>query len=513
MQHVEYLILGAGPAGLQLGYYMQRDNRDYLLLERNAKAGSSFEVYPKHRKLISINKVFTGETNPELKLRHDWNSLLTDEFDAIFSDFDKEYFPHPDNMCAYLNSFAERFNIKVKYNALAKLVEKKDDGYVLTLDGGEQISCKHLIVATGVSKPFIPDIPGIELVTQYEDLNIDLKPYEDKMALIIGKGNSGFETADHLISACRTIHICSPTPLVLAWKSHFVGNLRAVNNNFLDTYQLKSQNAVLDAEITKIEKRGDKFAVTFKYVQANEVEEIVYDDVICCTGFRLDVDIFDQDTQPQMTIKGRFPELSAEWESVNQPNMYFAGTITQSRDYKKANSGFIHGFRYNVKALYKMLAAKNHGVEWESKVVSADPAFVAKDMLAHLNDSSALWQQSSFIGNCYLVEPDGDHMRYFADIPTDYVTEKVAGDHAHYYMVTLEFGKSVDDPFDTRRPAGDQVDEAHNSNFLHPVVRHYKHGELLGEHHIIENLFGEWKLEKEHMMPLKLFLNKQMQMA
>ena len=37
--HHDYIIIGAGPAGLQLGYYLQRAGRDYVILERDAQAG------------------------------------------------------------------------------------------------------------------------------------------------------------------------------------------------------------------------------------------------------------------------------------------------------------------------------------------------------------------------------------------------------------------------------------------------------------------------------------------
>ncbi len=33
---VDTLIIGAGPAGLQLGYYLERSGRDYLILERGS---------------------------------------------------------------------------------------------------------------------------------------------------------------------------------------------------------------------------------------------------------------------------------------------------------------------------------------------------------------------------------------------------------------------------------------------------------------------------------------------
>ena len=42
------------------------------------------------------------------------------------------------------------------------------------------------------------------------------------------------------------------------------------------------------------------------------------------------------------------------------PGLYFAGTITQVRDFKKSTSGFIHGFRYGVRALHRILERRYH---------------------------------------------------------------------------------------------------------------------------------------------------------
>ena len=52
----QYCLVGAGPGGLQLGHYMMKAGRDYMVYERNARAGSFFETYPIHRGLISLNK-------------------------------------------------------------------------------------------------------------------------------------------------------------------------------------------------------------------------------------------------------------------------------------------------------------------------------------------------------------------------------------------------------------------------------------------------------------------------
>lgn len=68
---MEYLIIGAGPAGLQLGYFLERSGHDYLILEAGPTPGAFFQTFPRHRKLISSNKKHTGWDDPELNLRMD----------------------------------------------------------------------------------------------------------------------------------------------------------------------------------------------------------------------------------------------------------------------------------------------------------------------------------------------------------------------------------------------------------------------------------------------------------
>ena len=68
----DYCVVGAGPAGLQLGLQLQDAGRDYVILERASGPGAFFTRYPVHRKLISINKRHTGRQNKEFNMRHDW---------------------------------------------------------------------------------------------------------------------------------------------------------------------------------------------------------------------------------------------------------------------------------------------------------------------------------------------------------------------------------------------------------------------------------------------------------
>mgnify|MGYP000588520927 CR=1 FL=1 len=121
----------------------------------------------------------------------------------------------------------------------------------IAVEGGE-VKAHTVIVATGVTRPWQADIDGIELAENYFDFDATPSRFRDKRVAILGKGNSAFETAESLIEEAQSIHVISPNPIKLAWNSHFVGHLRAVNTNFLDTYQLKSQNAVVDGSVTRI---------------------------------------------------------------------------------------------------------------------------------------------------------------------------------------------------------------------------------------------------------------------
>jgi thioredoxin reductase len=504
---VEYLIIGAGPAGLQLAYCLEQAGRNYLVLEAGPTPGTFFRTFPRHRQLISSNKVHTGSTDSELNLRMDWNSLLCDDSQLRFTRYSERYFPPADEMVRYLADFAEASRLKVQYNT--RIVGIGRNGAFCAInEQGRTYDAKRLIVATGVSKPYVPPIPGIETAELYAAVSVDPKDFVDQRVLIIGKGNSGFETADNLIETAAVIHIAGPSSIRLAWKTHYVGHLRAVNNNLLDTYQLKSQNAVLDGNVERIERRDGSYFVTVSFSRANEVKkEIRYDRVIVCTGFRFDTSIFADDCRPQLIHRDRFPAQTSAWESVNVPDLYFAGTLMQVRDFKKSTSGFIHGFRYGVRALHRMLERKYHHAEWPHLTIPSTSQALSEAVIARVNRTSALWQQFSFLCDVIAVD-SASGARYYEELPADYVHDSDFGTGEKYWTITLEYGPDHDrfDPFDVtvKRVAQDDADRAIDARYLHPVVRQYRHTQLVAEHHIAENLENEWN-GLAHRQPLTEF--------
>ncbi|MFD7655501.1 NAD(P)-binding domain-containing protein [Actinosynnema sp. NPDC059797] len=508
----ECLVIGAGPAGLQASYLLSRAGRDHLVLDAGDAPGAFFTRFPRHRTLISINKVHTGWDDPELNLRTDWNSLLTEESSPLFTEYTPRYFPAADDMLRYLADFAARHELPIRFGTRVVSVTRPDD-FVVRDQHDNTYRAKRLVVATGVSRSYVPPIDGVEHAERYDEVSVDPADFTGQRVLIIGRGNSAFETADNLVETAAVIHVAGPGSLKLAWQTHFVGHLRAVNNNFLDTYQLKSQNAVLDGRVLAIKPDGDGFLVPVSFERVDErVKEIRYDRVILATGFRFDASIFAPECRPALTINDRFPDQTAAWESVNVPDLFFAGTITQARDFKKSTSGFIHGFRYGVRALHRILEHRYHGVPWPARDLAPTAGAVVDAVIERVNRTSALWQMFSFLADAVLVGPDGS-TRYAEEVPVAHLHEAVArgdfGEVDSYLAVTLEYGADHDriNPFDVTAGRNSQDSTSGlDGRYLHPVVRHFRGGELLGEHHLTENLENEWDSEEVHRAPLLAFL-------
>src|SRR6266852_3286845 len=504
---MEYLIVGAGPAGLQLAYFLEQARRDYLVLESGLTPGTFFRTFPRHQRLISINKLHTGSNDPEFNLRMDWNSLLSEDPALRFTRYSERYFPSPDELVRYLGVFAAACRLKIQYRTRIVRVAK-NGSFIATDESGHSYEAKRLIVATGFSQPYIPPIPGIETAELYGSVSVNPRDFLNQRVLILGKGNSAFETADNLVETAAVIHVAGPSSVHFAWRSHYVGHLRAVNNNLLDTYQLKSQNALLDGNIERIERRNGSYNVTVHFSRANEVKRnLAYDRVIVCTGFRCDPSIFAEDCRPELVSSHRLPAQTSEWESTNVKDLYFAGTLMQVRDFKKSTGGFIHGFRYGIRALHRMLEQKYHSIPWPHRAFAAEPQALGESVIDRVNRSSALWQQFACLCDLIVVSKDRT-ARYYEELPLDYVREKVPVPGECLFTISLEYGPDHDriDPFDisVNRIAQDNPESSHDARYLHPVVRFYRGREMVAEHHVAENLENEWN-GPAHREPLVAF--------
>lgn len=82
-----------------------------------------------------------------------------------------------------------------------------------------------------------------------------------------------------------------------------------------------------------------------------------YDRVVSCIGWSFDDSWIAESARPVRSAIGKYPALTPRYESVNIPGMFFAGGLAHSLDWKSSAGGFIHGFRYTVRALHRILEA------------------------------------------------------------------------------------------------------------------------------------------------------------
>ena len=132
---VEYLVVGAGPAGLQAAYFLKKFGLDHAVVDAADGPGSFFRKYPVGRQLISINKRHLPDLAPldeaeraDFALRHDWNSLLSDERAPLMRDFSEAYYPAADDLVRYLEAFETRHALDVVYGAKALSVDRRAGG-------------------------------------------------------------------------------------------------------------------------------------------------------------------------------------------------------------------------------------------------------------------------------------------------------------------------------------------------------------------------------------------------
>jgi hypothetical protein len=258
----------------------------------------------------------------------------------------------------------------------------------------------------------------------------------------------------------------------------------------MDAYQLKMLHGVLDCSLESIEKRSDgKFAVSLTYTHAQgERECIVYDRIVRATGFQFDSSTFGEGARPSLAMSGRFPEMTSSWESSNVPEMFFAGTLMQVRDFRKAATPFIDGFRYNIRTLYHFLEQRYYDRPLPCENVALDASSITKIVLERICRSSALWTQFGYLCDAMLIDKQAGSAKYVLELPVDYVHESEFGQSSHYYTVTFEWGRWDGDVFRIERHPSH--DGAKQGVFLHPIVRRFCKGRTVDEHHVLEDLLG-----------------------
>jgi len=167
--------------------------------------------------------------------------------------------------------------------------------------------------------------------------------------------------------------------------------------------------------------------------------------------------LYSATVKPILQANGRFPVLNENYESINNPNLFYAGNLAHSHDFKRSAGGFIHGFRYTARALVRILGERRTQIEqWphvefpsivsrslskaKPEINAAHIAALAKQAMERLNVGSAAYQMVHVLGDAVVFQCDKRQERlnatYFEELPLKYFHQKFRG----YPRITFSFG-------------------------------------------------------------------------
>ncbi len=396
------VILGSGPGGLQVSYDLRRLGVDHALLSEDEAPGGMFRRFPLFQRLITWTKLYApAERGTRAYEWYDWNSLIAAEPEqrALVPQFmdGTSYFPARAEMEQGLAAFADGSGIRVRSGCRWESTSRDEHGFAVHTSDGDY-RCRALVVAVGMTEPWKPDIPGLDLVPHY----VETKPapeFAGKRVFIIGKRNSGFEIADALLPWATQIVLGSPRPARISVLIHSTAGARARYLQPYEDHVLGGGNLVIDAAIERVERTNGCYRVFAKGTTRPGDLEFEVDEVIAATGFGTPLrDLADLGVKT--FYQGRLPAQTPFWESATVPGIFFAGSITQGAiGLKKygipSNSAAVHGFRYNARVMARHLAATRFGIERDRTPVPPDR--VVPYLLDEATRAPELWNQQAYL--------------------------------------------------------------------------------------------------------------------
>lgn len=318
-ERYEVLVVGAGQAGLAIGYFLARQGRDFAILEAAGEPAASW--------------------------RGRWDSLRLftpagyDGLPGLPFPGDPDRYPGGDEVADYLTEYAREFDLPVKFNSRVRSLRRERGNYVVALDG-RAYEAEQVVVATG---PFqVPKVPAFasRLDGVVELHSTDYRSPKGLPAgpvLVVGGGNTGFQIAEELAAShevCLSIgtrQMPLPQRILgrdLFWYLDRTGLIRKTTESRIgrrmegrDTLIGSSPRALRRRNGVKLVGRAtDASGSTVRFSDGTSRE---FGTVVWATGFALDhswidVPVFDQ--------AGRVMHKRGVTRS---PGLYFVGLSWQ----------------------------------------------------------------------------------------------------------------------------------------------------------------------------------------
>jgi putative flavoprotein involved in K+ transport len=343
-------VIGAGQAGLALGHYLARQDRRFVVLER----GDS--IAPAWRERWDSLTLFTPRR---------YSSLPGLPFPG-----DPDGYPARDEVIAYLERYAETFELPIELNSNVRRLSQEGGRFVLELDG-RTITADQVVVATGpFQTPFIPKLA--------EALDVDVwqahstgygRPSDapEGTVLVVGGGNTGFQIAEELSSTHKVILSIgsrqTPLPQRLAGRDLFwwltkTRVLSATVESRLGS-RLQHRDTLIGSSprgITRrhgVELKPRAMRASERTVAFEDGSEVEVNAVIWATGYRSDYSWIDL---PLVDSSGRLRHRRGVTDVLG---LYFLGLTWQHT----RGSALIGWVKDDARFIAKRIAAVQAGAQ------------------------------------------------------------------------------------------------------------------------------------------------------
>ncbi len=170
------------------------------------------------------------------------------------------------------------------------------------------------------------------------------------------------------------------------------------------------------------------------------------------------------------------------WE-ISVPELFYLGAVMEGRN-RRSPTGFIHGYHYTVRALFRMLEDRYEGVptpneEFDLKNVE-DLKHLGEHVIKRISLSSGLYEGYEILCDTVVIDPQLGKAQIFYELPVDYVLEHPYFADKKVVLFTLEYGfnnfPNTDINTFVRR---NDPERPGCVAFLHPVFRYYENGSFV----------------------------------
>jgi len=316
----DVIVIGAGQAGLAMGYFLGRQGRRFVILDGADSIASAW--------------------------RARWDSLTLftprryDGLPGLPFPGDPDGYPTRDEVIDYLEEYAKTFELPVELDSRVGRLTAAREGYRVDVNG-EILAADQIVVATGpFQTPFVPEIAsglGSDVAQMHSTGYRNPSDVPEGTVLVVGGGNTGFQIAKEL-SATHAVHLAigsRQTPLPqkilgrdLFWWLTKLGLIKKTVDSRIGR-RAQHRDVLIGSRPRELRRRygitlrGRAAAASGRTVSLADGTDLDVDALIWATGYRPDYSWIDA---PIFGPDGRLQHRRGVTEA---PGLFFLGLTWQ----------------------------------------------------------------------------------------------------------------------------------------------------------------------------------------